>query len=33
MPSPVERYGSLLTDLEVDVLALHEQAAYDGQPG
>ncbi len=25
-----ERYGSILTDLEVDVLALHEQAAYEG---
>lgn len=26
-----DRYGSILTDLEVDVLALHEQAAYDGE--
>lgn len=25
-----DRYGSILTDLEVDVLALHEQAAYEG---
>lgn len=26
-----ERYGSILTDIEVDVLQLHEQAAYDGK--
>lgn len=26
-----DRYGSILTDLEVDVLALHEQPAYDGE--
>jgi hypothetical protein len=26
-----ERYGSILTDLEVDVLALHEVSAYDGK--
>lgn len=25
-----ERYGSILTDLEVDVLALHDEAAVDG---
>ena len=25
-----DRYGSILTDLEVDVLALHDQAAYEG---
>lgn len=24
-----DRYGSILTDLEVDVLALHDEAAYD----
>jgi hypothetical protein len=28
-----ERYGSILTDLEVDVLKLHEQAAYEAKPG
>jgi hypothetical protein len=26
-----DRYGSILTDLEVDVLALHEESAYDGK--
>lgn len=26
-----ERYGSILMDIEVDVLQLHEQAAYDGK--
>lgn len=26
-----ERYGAILTDLEVDVLKLHDQAAYDGK--
>ncbi len=26
-----ERYGSILTDLQVDVLRLHEQAAFDGK--
>lgn len=28
-----ERYGSILTDLEVDVLRLHEQPAYQSKPG
>lgn len=26
-----ERYGAILTDLEVDVLKLHDQAAFDGK--
>jgi hypothetical protein len=26
-----ERYGAILTDLEVDVLALHDVSAYDGK--
>jgi hypothetical protein len=28
-----ERYGSILTDLEVDVLRLHDQAAFEAKPG
>jgi hypothetical protein len=28
-----ERYGSILTDLEVDVLRLHDQAAFEAPPG